>query len=425
MKTELRNATLWVVLFATLLCAVPVQAIVPVVGIDGVFTIFNDKGEAVGVVTVDGTYKSTYAMDMASGALPCPAGNGEVELSFALSVADPAVDQRSREQWGVEFFRLDQSGRYTPIERSEDGRHRTSFDLYGIRPGLVRIPVYYRFRAGRSYSGFRLLGVKVTTDAKMGAGAGASSICLYVVEPPQDLFDRGQFDRDAVFAWARSLRNIAVGGDERVAVGGIYPLFTPRSVNAPDPEIQAQIQNQIDLIRAEAQKQVEEATRQFGGQVEQLKVQYQQLNDKLVTDLTRAQGDAEAAKAALAEANKALAEMRAQAERWAAERKAPVQTVERPAEPVVVPHPTECRNWEITRKDGRMIIRALVDGVRISVSYANRHGQRYMVTPSTVLTAGQWVPVVVTPSMQVEVSVTADGGRLVQIYGPNGPIESR
>ncbi len=406
MKTQ--NAfTTSVVLLAALLCAaVPVMAQIGMTGaLDNVFTVVSEKGTPVGTVAIDGVWSDggahdTYAMEMATGALPCPAGNGLVELAFSLTVVDPAIDKRSEKQWGVEFFRLNQDGRFVPIDKKDDGHYRFTTNLSGMPPGLVRIPVYYRFRAGREQSGFRLLGLKFTTGAKTGTGSGASGICLYVVKPPQGLFDDcGRCDRDAVFAWAKSLRNIAVGGDERVAVGGIYPLFTPRSVNTPDPAAVAAVQGQIDAVTVKAQAEIDRLTKAFGEQAESIKAQYKGQIDAVTADAAKAKGDLAATQATLATANGILAQLRAGTEQRVADQHQLRLEIPQPADgedggnvPPPVPTAERPGLWAsatYVERDGRrigLVVTALTNGVVIETSY-NRNCQ---VAPVTLTKGNQW-----------------------------------
>lgn len=415
MCTITRNATLWVVLLTALLASAAV-ALVPVIGIDGLVTIFNEKGAPIGSVSIDIAWEDVYAMDMAVGTPPLPAGKGRAILTLTLTVTDPALNEQMK-QWGDTFFFLNDDGEFAPITKDRDGQFRLPIDLRDIHPGLKRIPVFYRFRASRDHSGIRPLGVKITMNSKMGDGAGASGICLWVVSPEEDLFD-GKIDKDAVLGWAQRLHNRAVGGDERVAIGGLRSLFTPRSVNQPDPAQQAFIQQQLDAIKAQAKIEVENATKNAGeAAAQELKTQYDGQISDLTQKLGQAQGDAAANAAALVAANRVLAEMRADAEHRAAAQVARLD-VPKPAEPAderpVAPAP-----WTAQYDGASLIICANTDGVRLKICY----GKGFKPIPETTLSKGRWAQIAVTPSLRAEVSVAADGGRLTQVYGPHGPVE--
>ena len=424
MRNRNRNATLWVVLCTALLsAALPAKALVPVVGIDGVFEIFNEKSAPAGFVTVDVAWEDVYAMDMAVGTPPLPAGKGKAVVTLTLSVTDPALDERMR-QWRDAFSFMDDHGEFTPIAKGVDGRFRLSIDLYGVRPGLVRIPVFYRFRASRDHSGFRPLGLKITLDSKAGAGAGATGICLYVVEPPEGLFD-GQIDREAVLNWAQRLHNRGVNGTELAAAGGLRPLFTMRPVNEPDPAVQAFIQQQIAAIEAQAQVDVELAVKTVGEEAtSRLRAEYQPQLDAALADAVRAKGDATAAQAALVAANEALAAMAAQAEKWAAERDAERQrmVVQTPPSIPVVQVVEACPApppWTWLREGTILSIVANINGVLVKVCY----GKGFKLVPDATLCTGGSARIDVTPlRTEVEVSIAVDGGgRLTRTYGHCGP----
>lgn len=374
--------------------------------VNNLFSIENEKGEQVGQLLVSLEYGGAYAVNAADGAMPVPADGGRVKIRMALIVADQAASP-SGQNWGVELQILDGTARRT-IELDPGGTSGTiDLEIPGDgRGGLIPIPSWYRFRAGREYTGVvRALGKKILTlGAKAGMGTGASGIWLHVVQTPPEMDYRNPF---VLIAWAQSM-----GAPIYPLVSTWQPASVPSEVTRLSTET-ARLQDATKAVEAlnandaKIASVVETLSQQVvavAGGLEQFKSEVAgylsggvgQVSQQIIDTLN-----------AVSTAIEDLKSRLARIEGWPGFTAGTTST---------------SLPWTAVPVDGKLVVTAMTDGVTISVDYGPgidaRHSSGSVVRAIT-LKQGEWLRVTLTASVRVEVSDTA--GRRA-LYGPNGQI---